>query len=813
MVRRPAPALLALVLAALAPGLPSPAARATGSALPAAVVQVSSLLGGSSGDRVQAVAVDAGGDLLLAGVTSSADFPVRGALQESLAGGADAFVARVSADGRTLLWATFLGGAGDDRATSLAVAPDGEIWVGGSTDSTDFPLKDPIQADSGGDETGFVARIAADGSALRTSTFLGGSGADRVAALAVGDGGSLWVAGTTDSTDFPVTWDAAAGAPVGGLDGFVARLSPDGLSLSYATWLGGTGDDEILAASMDGFGSLLVAGRTLSDDFPALFALQEHHGGGHDAFVASIDGATGSLRFSTCLGGSEDDEARAIASRGTGVFALAGETTSPDFPLLNPLQGEPAGGADAFLAVVTIDGTNMPFATLLGGSGDEAASAVAVGRNGSLLVAGATDSADLPLRAAGQPSPAGGADGFLLRIDGSWSSLAQGTLLGGSGDDGILALAEDASGAPVVAGATASDDFPLLLPFQGARAGGEEGFLARPLSAPPTPADFRVLAVTHLAASLSWTDPTGGRATFELQRQVGTGAWKPLALPAPDALAFLDGDVLPVTGYGYRLRLLLDGLPSPWSATLRITTPQEPIPAAPGGLAVELLPDGTASLLWEDRSDNETLFELHRSEDGGPFAFLRSLPAGATTALDDALAPDRAYAWEVRAIGVSGASPFSAAAAAATAGNLGVTLESGKRRDSAKFGRDTLQLRVLLEGAPGAAALDPVEGGLRVALGTGNGTALVSLAPRAEGWRSRKGVFTWKSPRGSAGKFTLVLDGRTGALTLRGSRLELPAAAAGTLRLSVRCGGEAGSSYDGWVEGRKGTLQSAGAAE
>ena len=765
----------------------------------------SSFLGGSSTDAVTAVAAGPDGALYVVGTTSSSDFPLASPLQGALAGGSDAFVAKVASDGRTLLWSTFLGGTADDGALAVAAAPDGSVWVAGSTASTDFPLAGPLQTENGGDETGFLARLSADGAVLLSSTYLGGSGTDRIQAIALDGGGNPWVAGTTDSVDFATTPDAILAAPAGGEDAFAARVSSDGATLLHATYLGGTGRDAALALALDASGAVAIAGRTDSEDFPALGEWQPGNGGGLDAFLLVLNEIDGTLRSSTCLGGEGDDEAACIAVRSTGIYVLAGRTSSPDFPNTGGLTPFPAGGADAFVAVTGYQASSLDFCSLLGGTGDDGAAALSVDGNGNLLVAGTTDSPDFPLHAAGQPSPAGGTDGFVARIHSAGGGLLYSSYFGGSGDDALLALSLDGTGAPRVGGRTDSADFPLRVPFQSAPGGTMDGLFAAPLVAPRAPERFRATAVGHDSVSLSWDDPTAGRSTFRMERRIGTGSWSLFAdLPA-GAVDLVDGSVAPSTNYSYRLRLSLDGDLSSWTLPVTLTTPMVPVPLPPGAVSALVLDPRSVALAWEDRSDREITYEVYRSVDGGPFAFLQTLPAGTTATTDSSAEPDRTLYYAVRAVGVSGPSPFANSGEARTPATLEVSLLGGRRIDGPKSRKDSLRLEALLTLGTGA-VLDPAAEGLRVTLGAGKDAWVLDIAPHTPGWKVRKGVWTWKSPRGTTAKTTLVLDAATGSLRVAAKKLDLAAAAAGALRLAVRCGMEAGSSSGDWVEEKPGRL-------
>jgi hypothetical protein len=261
-------------------------------------------LGGTGHDAARGVALGAEGSPTVTGQTWSADFPATpGAYDTSYNGGGyreDVFVARLSADGTALRWATFLGGTDDDYVQGIAVEADGRATVAGSTISADFPTT-PGAYDTSHNGYGdtFVTRLSADGSDLAYSTFLGGADGDLTSALALGEDGSATVAGSAYGTDFPLTPDAFDTSHNGGTDAFVARLSADGDSLLYATFLGGTDDDYARGVAMGADGTVVVVGLTYSADFPATLGAYDttYNGGVSDGFAARMDVGAPPLPF------------------------------------------------------------------------------------------------------------------------------------------------------------------------------------------------------------------------------------------------------------------------------------------------------------------------------------------------------------------------------------------------------------------------------------------------------------------------------------------------------------------------------------
>jgi hypothetical protein len=217
----------------------------------------------------------------------------------------------------------------------------------------------------GGDA--FVTKFNAAGSALVYSTYLGGSGADNAGAVAVDTAGYVFVAGATQSTDFPV---ASAFQPSHGgnfQDAFVSKIDPSGSTLLYSTYLGGNGNDVAFGVAVDSAGEAFLAGFTTSTNFPTASPIQGAFAGGgpdglgHDAFVTKLSPGGSSLVYSTYLGGSSDDAAAGIALDQAGDAYAVGYTQSTDFPTASPFQAAARGYADGFVSEIV---TSVPAPAL-----------------------------------------------------------------------------------------------------------------------------------------------------------------------------------------------------------------------------------------------------------------------------------------------------------------------------------------------------------------------------------------------------------------------------------------------------------------
>jgi hypothetical protein len=383
-------------------------------------------LGGFGNDQAYGIAVDASGAAYVTGSTTSQDFPVVDPLQSQLAGNKNAFVLKLSAAGNSLAYSTYLGGSASDSGNGIAVDEAGAAYVVGDATSLNFPASGWQKANRGGQDA-FVAKLSADGSRLIYSTYLGGSNTDHGAAIAVDTTGTAWVAGSTWSADFPVA-DAFQSASGGGQDAFVTRLAADGNSLLFSSYLGGSGGslgypEAAQAIALDWQGNAYLAGVTSSVNFPLLNPLQSSLNGTVDAFVTKVN-ASGTLAYSTYLGGSGMDVANAIAVDSSGAAYVAGYTYSTDLPVANAFQSSNAGDCDAFLARISATGT-LGYLTYLGGNGADTATAVAVS-SANVYVAGWTLSTNFPLRNPYQSVDADNYGAFLTEVDSGSPPVNQG---------------------------------------------------------------------------------------------------------------------------------------------------------------------------------------------------------------------------------------------------------------------------------------------------------------------------------------------------------------------------------------------------
>lgn len=383
----------------------------------------STLLGGIGADRGTAIAVDAAGNAYITGSTTSPNFPsfpdVHPTFPRSTGTDPDqpdAFVAKVDATASALVYFTYLGGSKFDGGIGIAVNSAGEAYVAGYTGSPDFPTVHPIQPHHGGGYDAFVAKLNSTGSQLLYSTFLGGSGGDGAAGIAVDSAGSAYVTGSVTSSDFPTVSPVQSKFGGGVVDAFVLKLNPTGSALVYSTYLGGSFRDQGAGIAVDSSGSAYVTGFTGSTDFPVSHAMQPKLAGDFDAFVAKLNPAGSHLLYSTYLGGTGKEQGAAIAVDRAGNAFVTGFTASDDFPLFSPLQPKFGGATDAFVMQLNPSGSALNFSTFFGGSAKDEGTGIAVDPSGNAYVTGYTASPNFPVRDPLQHNFGGKEDAFLAKI-------------------------------------------------------------------------------------------------------------------------------------------------------------------------------------------------------------------------------------------------------------------------------------------------------------------------------------------------------------------------------------------------------------
>lgn len=380
-----------------------------------------------------------------------------------------------------VLFSVVTGGASDDMCYSLAIDTNRISYITGETISADYPTTAGAYSRTIRAKDCFVTKYDAAGTGIVYSTFLGGTGEDNGYGIAVDAAGSAYITGSTTSNDFPATAGVFQtkrrdNPNTANTDCFVAKLTPDGSNLVYATYLGGKQPDVAKAIAVDFDGYAYIGGNTtsgtfgLQDSFPSTANAysRTYNGGIDDGFVAKIGKTGTTLEYCSYIGGDSPDYVNALALGTDGALYVTGETLSPKtFPHTPFTIGQIATGLyECFITKFSPKADSLRYSVMVGGKGSDGGAAIAVDIFGNAFVTGYTESAEFPttqgaLDTAFNGVPGITRDAFILKLSPLADSLFYSTFFGGTGSDEAGGISIDVCGAAYISGLTNAKDFPL----------------------------------------------------------------------------------------------------------------------------------------------------------------------------------------------------------------------------------------------------------------------------------------------------------------------------------------------------------------
>ena len=389
---------------------------------------------------------------------------------------------------------TFLGGGANEIGAGIGVDGAGNSYIGGTTQSPDFPTTPGAFRRTGSAQNNtdaFVTKLNPAGTALVYSTFVGGSNLDFGNAIAIDGAGNAYVTGTTKSSNFPTSgnaFDRTANIPpncprcgTDHTDGFVFKLNASGSALTYSTYLGGTDLESPRGIAVDGSGSAYVVGEELGSDFPTTAgAFRRTNAGEYDMFVTKLNATGSALAYSTFLGGTQVDNGQGIAVDAGGNAYALGFTSSTDFPTTPGAFDTTANGAfDATVTKLNPTGSALVYSSYLGGSGFDDASDVALDGSGNAYISGGSGSTNFPTTPGAFDTTPDGSDAFVTKLNAAGSAAVYSTVLGGSASDSATGIVLDPSGNAWLSGSTTSADFPVSADAaDGSFNGGSDAIIA-----------------------------------------------------------------------------------------------------------------------------------------------------------------------------------------------------------------------------------------------------------------------------------------------------------------------------------------------
>ncbi len=369
----------------------------------------------------------------------------------------DVVVSKFGTDGEQVLWTVLLSGSGDEDGLGIEVDSLGNTFVAGWTDSLDFPTLNAVDDSLNGLSDGFLTKISATGTELLFSTYFGSGRSEVITDIAKSNNGNIYVSGRTSSPNEL----SNSHSHVIETNGFISQFSDDGSVLHFTKYIGGSRYDSIDAIAVDRNNNIFFTGTTNSEDFPVVTALYPELQGVSDAFVGKMD-ASGTLIFNSYLGGGLAESAKDIALDKSGNPVVTGVTTSSDFPLNNPLFAEAAGTIndwDTFISRLNKDGTQLLSSTYIGGNQGDYVSSLTLDNNNNIYISGYTLSNNFPTQNALNSTLNGRSDLFISKLSPTADELLYSTYFGGSGDESQSNIAVDSAGSLYMTGLTYSTDF------------------------------------------------------------------------------------------------------------------------------------------------------------------------------------------------------------------------------------------------------------------------------------------------------------------------------------------------------------------
>ncbi|MHA2102651.1 MAG: SBBP repeat-containing protein [Candidatus Hodarchaeales archaeon] len=390
---------------------------------------------GSSGGPSLKIALDYENNIIIGGSimeSNNFDFPITtNALNQSINGDSDIFIAKLSNDGSSLLYSTVLGGSGNDFFWDLSTDSSGNIYITGMAGSADFPTTEgAFDTNLDGFDI-FVTKLSPEGSSyqIRFSTFLGGTSTEDTSSIAVDSMNNIIISGATISNDFPLTTNAlntTYNAPYsscwvypGGLlnecgNMFISKISPDGSELLYSTYISGIHEEYPSGIVVDSSNNIIVTGTTQSSDFPITKNAYKNEISDRDAFLLKLSSDGSELLYSTYVGGTAADFGSGVDLDKNSNIIMTGSTGSNDFSMTQEALG-PSKSFNTFIFKVSSNGTVLNSA-VLGGSSVDSSSVVHADSNGDLVVIGGTMSLDFPIQECLLCEPQGSDDLVLFKL-------------------------------------------------------------------------------------------------------------------------------------------------------------------------------------------------------------------------------------------------------------------------------------------------------------------------------------------------------------------------------------------------------------
>ncbi|KAA3600444.1 MAG: T9SS C-terminal target domain-containing protein [Calditrichaeota bacterium] len=383
-------------------------------------------------------------------------------------------------------YSSFLGSNDIEEVFSIDVSDNNEIVLSGTASSSSFPTTSGSfdQSFNGGNIDVFVTKFDSIGSSLIFSTFIGGTNNDYGYSIAIEGNGNTIVSGFTSSIDFPIQL-AIGYINSGAADAFITKINPNGSNLIISSYYGGVSIDQSICMKIDQLGNIILAGKTVSLDFPTLAGYDSTHNGNQDVFISKFDSFFQTLLHSTFIGGAGDDRVYDIALDSFENIYLTGPTDkglnalTNTYPTINAFDSTYNGSWDVFVSKLNSSGSSLLYSTFLGGNTDDISRGIVVDEFGSAILTGMTRSLDFPLIGAIDTTLNNKYDAFVSKLVPSGNTLDFSTYLGGADDDYGLNINLQENGKGIIIGRTESTDFPAINAYNSNLNGDSDLFISQ----------------------------------------------------------------------------------------------------------------------------------------------------------------------------------------------------------------------------------------------------------------------------------------------------------------------------------------------
>lgn len=540
------------------------------------ILSSSTYFGGGDIDQAKDIAIDASGCIFITGETISTDFPttVPGNLNPTQ-DNYDVFLCKFTPDASTLLFSTYLGGKDWDIGHDIAIDNSGNVYVSGTTTSSDFPIQNPLKGEllpifyDICYPDGFITKFSNTGEMILYSTFFGGTSSDQIYGMTLDKADQIYITGTTFSKDFPIV-NPATNIVIGPYEAtfyiFVSKISAEGHAILYSTYIGARNYyQQGRKIAVDSSGNAYIAadfwGQGLG--YPLVNPFQSELKGGAEGLFFKLSPQGNNILFMTYLGGSKDDRIQNVLIDKNGLPVICGWTDSSDFPVANTTMEYPKG-QNAFLSQFSPTGDQLLYSTVIGGTNNDFAYGIGVDSRNNICLTGGTDSPDFP-RVFSDQQHSGTIDAFITVISLVDDLIVFSSYIGGSKEDRGAALAVDPQDSIWITGWSNSQNFRTLNPYMISPPSLTDNIILanwkKSVTLSVEPLNDRAWLVNFCQAKISFSPSEIERSTayrFSLFRRNGGGEYQLITHIFPAQITrtpwiFLDSKLVPNEKYTYRV--------------------------------------------------------------------------------------------------------------------------------------------------------------------------------------------------------------------------------------------------------------------